>query len=299
MSVGVSILQTGTVRIRPSQRMQSASKPVVLRRMKMLFGDREWTEPLPINAYLIEHPDGPILVDTGESPHATERGWMPRWHPFFRRCVDVHVAPDEGIGTLLARRGIRPADLRAVVLTHLHHDHADGLGDVVGPPVLLSREHWQAFRRPFRATLEGALPKHWPAGFEPSILTKTGPPLGPWQTTFPITADGRVVAVPTPGHVPGHLCVVVFAEAATYLIGGDVTYAQDLLDRELTDGVNTRPRLATLQLRTIKTFAAQQPIVLLPAHDPAGAARLAAGEVYRPSALKPEPKGRRSHPSAG
>ncbi|WP_345800295.1 N-acyl homoserine lactonase family protein [Microbacterium sp. AZCO] len=286
MAVTVSILQTGSIRIRPSQLTQSATRPVVLRRMRMLFGDRDWTPLLPINAYLIEHPDGPILVDTGESPHATERGWTPRWHPFFRRCVDIHVGPDEGIGSLLARRGMAAADLRAVVLTHLHHDHADGLGDVVGPPVLLAREHWDAFRRPFRATLEGALPKHWPPGFRPEILRTTGGRLGPWAKTYPLTADGRVVAVPTPGHVPGHLSVVVFGDAATYLVGGDVTYAQELLDRELTDGVNTRPRLAIEQLRRIKAFAAQEPIVLLPAHDPGAATRLAAGETFRPSSLR-------------
>jgi glyoxylase-like metal-dependent hydrolase (beta-lactamase superfamily II) len=38
-----------------------------------VFGDRNWTEPLPNNMYLIQHPDGPILFDTGESPHAGDR----------------------------------------------------------------------------------------------------------------------------------------------------------------------------------------------------------------------------------
>lgn len=54
MSVSVSILQTGTIRIRPSHRHQSANKPVLLRRAKAIFGDRRWTQPLPINTYLIE-----------------------------------------------------------------------------------------------------------------------------------------------------------------------------------------------------------------------------------------------------
>ena len=77
MTEAVSILQTGTIRIRPSQRTQSASRPVALRRLKVLLGGRSWTEPLPINTYLIDHPDGPILFDAGESPHVTDRGCSP------------------------------------------------------------------------------------------------------------------------------------------------------------------------------------------------------------------------------
>ncbi|WRS29950.1 hypothetical protein U6G28_10610 [Actinomycetaceae bacterium MB13-C1-2] len=43
MSVSVSILETGTVRIRPSHRQQSADKPVPLRRATAIFGDPNWT----------------------------------------------------------------------------------------------------------------------------------------------------------------------------------------------------------------------------------------------------------------
>ena len=65
MSITVSILQTGTIRIRPSHRTQTADRPVLLRRLRVLT-ERRWTPPLPINTYLIEHPEGFILVDSGE-----------------------------------------------------------------------------------------------------------------------------------------------------------------------------------------------------------------------------------------
>ena len=89
-----------------------------------------------------------------------------------------------------------------------------------------------------------------------------------------------------PGHTLGHGSVIVRAEDATYFLGGDVTYSQGLLDKEQTDGVNNNPRLAVDQLRKIKTFAGQQPIVLLPAHDPDATRRLAKREVYIPSPLR-------------
>lgn len=286
MTISLSVLETGTIRIRPSHRTQSATRPVPLRRARVLL-DARWTAPLPINTYLIDHPDGPILVDTGESPHATEAGWLPWWQPFFRRAVDISVAPEEGVAQRLAEHGLRPRDLQAVVVTHLHHDHGDGLGDLVGVPrMLVTDEHWQAYRRPVRATVEGAVPQHWPAGFAPELLHLTGPALGPWERTYPITVDGTVVGVPSPGHVPGHLSVVVLADDATYLVGGDVTYDQQLLDEERTGGVNSAPALAIDQLRRIKEFARQRPVVLLPAHDPDAARRLAAREAFVPSPLR-------------
>lgn len=281
----ITILRTGTIRIRPSHRTQPADRPVLLRRAKVVFGDRRWTEPLPINTYLIQHPNGPILFDTGESPHAAERGWLPWWQPFFHRAVDIRVPQEERIGALLEVHGLRPRDLQAVVVSHLHHDHGDGLPDLVGARILVAREHWEAFRRPLRATAQGAVPPHWPAGFRPELLEATGPTLGPWEATYPITADGTVIGVPTPGHVPGHLSVIVRGSGPDILLGGDVTYDQHLLDAEQTDGVNDHPHQAVEQLRRIKTYAAEHPVVLLPAHDPDAARRLAAQEVYQPSPL--------------
>ncbi|MGW1621679.1 N-acyl homoserine lactonase family protein [Streptomyces sp. NPDC002172] len=283
MSISVSILETGTIRIRPSHRTQSATRPVPLRRLRVLT-DRRWTEPLPINTYLVDHPEGYILFDSGESPHSTEKGYFPWWQPFFHVAVDIRVGADEGIGARLRQRGLDPArDLKAVVLSHLHHDHGDGLPDLVGAPVHITREHWKAFGKPFPATMEGAVPKRWPKGFTPHFLEATGGPVGPWNRSYPLASDGRILAVDTPGHVPGHVCLIVFGDQATYLLGGDSTYDQDLLDAELTDGVNNNPRQAIESLRKIKEFARQHDVVVLPAHDPRAAERLADSETFRPS----------------
>jgi glyoxylase-like metal-dependent hydrolase (beta-lactamase superfamily II) len=245
--------------------------------------DRRWTAPLPINTYLVEHPEGLILFDSGESPGASHAGYFPKWQPFFHLAVDIHVAPCEGIGQGLAERGLTPGDLKAVVLSHLHHDHADGLPDLAGASIYVSREHWGAFRHYIPATIEGAVPKRWPRGFTPSILEPVGPVIGPWPRSYPLTSDGKVAAVDTPGHVPGHLSVIVFTEEIAYFLGGDCTYDQDLLDAEETDGVNNNTGLAIESLRKIKEFARQYRVVILPAHDPRAAERLAKNETFTPA----------------
>ncbi|KAL0939652.1 beta-lactamase-like protein [Colletotrichum truncatum] len=281
MGINAKILETGTIRIRPSHRYQTANKPIWLRRLSVAL-DRSWTIPLPINTYLIEHPEGYILFDSGESPRTMEPGYFPIWMPFYHLAVDIHVREHEGIGARLAQNNLRPEDLKAVVLSHLHHDHGDGLPDLIGPPIYITSEHWDAYKSPFHATMEGAVPGQWPKGFAPEIIEPTGGPIGLWNRSYPITKDGKVVAIDTPGHVPGHLSLIVYGEDVTYLLLGDATYDQDLLDQELTDGVNSNPHLAIESLRKVKEFSKQRSVVLLPAHDPKAAWRLKNKIVYKP-----------------
>ncbi|MFM9376913.1 N-acyl homoserine lactonase family protein [Gordonia sp. VNK21] len=283
----ITVLETGTVAIRPSHRTQSARRPVLLRRARVLT-DRRWTRPLPINTYLIEHADGPVLFDTGESPLASHgrHGYFPWWQPFFHVAVDIKVEPDESVGARLRQHGLTPGDLQAVVVSHLHHDHGDGLPDLVGAPVYVSAEHWNTFKHPFHATAEGMVPQHWPDGFAPRLLDPSGPAAGPFERTYPITADGTIYAIDTPGHMPGHVSLVAEVDGISYMFLGDATYDQNLLDAEQTDGVNTEPAQAIETLRKIKEFARERPTVLLPAHDPDAARRLAESEVYRPSPLR-------------
>jgi glyoxylase-like metal-dependent hydrolase (beta-lactamase superfamily II) len=49
------------------------------------------------------------------------------------------------------------------------------------------------------------------------------PPAGPFGRTLPLTADGTIFAVPTPGHMPGHMSLVVRAPEVTYFLAADAT----------------------------------------------------------------------------
>jgi N-acyl homoserine lactone hydrolase len=108
---------------------------------------------------------------------------------------------------------------------------------------------------------------------DPRLARSTG--------SHPVTQDGRIFFVPTPGHAVGHLSVVVRAESVTYFIAGDATYAEELLNREQVDGVTYDPAISLLTLQRIKRFAALEPTVLLPAHDPAVPSRLAGNRTLR------------------
>lgn len=77
----VHAIQTGTVAIKTRQREGMGRGT---RRLVNTFLDRQWTDRLPILAWAIEHPEGLIVVDTGETARSSEPGCFPRWHPYFR-----------------------------------------------------------------------------------------------------------------------------------------------------------------------------------------------------------------------
>jgi hypothetical protein len=64
---------------------------------------------LSIYAFAIEHPEGVIVVDTGETARTSETDYFPSWHPYFRYGLREWVAPEDEIGPQLQRLGIAAA----------------------------------------------------------------------------------------------------------------------------------------------------------------------------------------------
>ncbi|KAJ3544231.1 hypothetical protein NM208_g3166 [Fusarium decemcellulare] len=282
MAINIRIIETGNIKVRPSQMSQPPGS-VLLRRLKFL-SDRKWTDPIPIYTFLITHPEGNFLFDLGETPKCVEPGYYPWWQ-IGHHCVSMDIKSNQGLGDQLRTLGIEPeADITAVIISHLHSDHAGGLPDVYGKTdIFVSQSHWDAFQKPLFATMEGANPSAWPNGFLPSILQPTGPAIGPWEFSYPITKDGKLLAVDTPGHVPGHVSLIVIDDDVTYFLTGDAAYSLELLDKQMIDGINTDPYVAIESQRKIKEFCSQRPVVVLPSHEYDSMRRLEAKEIYRPS----------------
>lgn len=279
MAVEIEAILTGRISLRPSLVAQPAQRGVWARRWRVLK-DRNWSSRLPIYCFLLRHPEGTYLFDAGSSPLAEREDYFPWWHPFLRNAIDVRDTT--GVGAALTERGLSPKEIAGVVLSHLHHDHSGGLTELPEVPVLMSAQHWASFRNNFQATIEGAMPQHWPKPFEPTQLTATGPPIGPWASSYPITSDGLISAVDTPGHTPGHLSLIVQGEGVSYLLPGDATYSIAALDAETPDGLCGAPKQAAESLQKIKEFSRLGSVVVLPSHDPQTPELLEQGSRYLP-----------------
>jgi N-acyl homoserine lactone hydrolase len=266
----VHAISTGTVRVTERQRRGVGPGPL---RPLLTMADRNWTGPLPINAWAIEHPEGVIVVDTGETAKACEPGWFPRWHPYFRTAVRLNVKPDEEIGPQLRGLGIEPGDVSKVVLTHLHTDHSGGIEHFPDTDILLSSDEIELASGTM-GKLRGFLPHRWPDWFDPTVIEFKREPFGPFPESMALTEAGDVRIVPTGGHTAGHVSVVVDEGDRVLFLAGDTSYDEQLLIDGALDGVAPDPKQARVTMERIRELAIQRPVVYLPAHDPDAAARL-------------------------
>jgi N-acyl homoserine lactone hydrolase len=264
-------LQTGLVAVKSRQRRGVGSGAA---RLVNTFRDRKWTEPLPIHAWLVEHPEGLLLIDTGETAMTSERGYFPRWHPYFRTGLQEWVVREDEIDRRLDEVGVSTQDVRWVVMTHLHTDHAGGLHHFPNSEILVARRELEAANG-WRGRLRGYLNNHFPEWLSPRPVDFVDGPLGPFTQSFRLTAEGDVVLVPTPGHSAGHLSVLIDEGDRFICIAGDASYTEELLLEQAVDGVAPDEQRAQRTLGALLTFVRTTPTVYLPSHDPDSANRLA------------------------
>lgn len=266
----IHAIQTGTVAITTKWREGVGHGR---HRLVNTLLDGNWTEPLPIYAFAIEHPEGVIVVDTGETARVSEPGYFPRWQPFFRFAVREQVRPEEEIGPQLEQLGILPSDIRRVVMTHLHTDHAGGLHHFPDNEILVSRAEFD-YAVGLRGRLRGYPNKRWPTWFRPAPIELPPVPFGPFPASMALTEEGDVTLVPVPGHTPGQVAVVVEDGDHAVFLGADSAYTQDALLRSVVDGVGPDEAAERLTHERIRAYAAETPTVYLAAHDPETGARL-------------------------
>lgn len=266
----IHAIKTGTVAIKSRQPEGVGTGK---RRFLNTLIDREWTEPLPIYAFLIEHPEGLLLVDTGETARVTEPGYFPAWHLYFRFGVREQVEPDEEIGPQLERLGFPPKEVSRVVMTHLHTDHAGGLHHFPNSEILASpAEITTAAGLLGRA--RGYLNHRFPDWLRLQPLELDQEPFGPFPTSKRLTKAGDVIALPAAGHTPGQIAIAILDRGTTILLAGDSSYTEQAMLAGTIDGVAPDDTAAHTTLERLKAYTATTPTVYLPAHDPDTADRL-------------------------
>lgn len=272
----IHAVQTGTVAVKTRQRDGTQGNGPL--RLLNTLRDSTWTEPLPIFAWIIEHPEGVIVIDTGETAKVADRGYFPGWHPYYRFGVREWVQPEEEIGVRLQTLGVSPDDVRWVVMTHLHTDHAGGLYHFPKSTFVISRKEYQQASG-FMGQMRGFLPQHWPSWFSPQLIDHEPTPIGPFPRSLTLTQAGDVHLVPTEGHTAGHQAVILEQDGLNYFFAGDTSYTEQHLIDQVIDGVTLDSKSAQQSLARTLVYTKQQPTVYLPSHDPDSAKRLASRQT--------------------
>jgi glyoxylase-like metal-dependent hydrolase (beta-lactamase superfamily II) len=177
---------------------------------------------VPVYAYLVDHPrHGVMMIDAGINwEQAHDHDGYYNHNAMVSRLLserdEYTMTTGQDLRVRLARLGYDVKDVTTVFLTHVHDDHAGGLRHLPQAEVVLDRRDWDT----------GVL---YPYSFD---LVKDNLAFPRFDSgafhAFPESqdffGDGSVILLPTPGHSPGHMCVLLRMDDGNALFMGDTLY---------------------------------------------------------------------------
>lgn len=210
---------------------------------------------VPVPCYLIEHPRGRVLFDSGLHPDL--RVDAEARIGAASRIFEVEYAAGEDVASRLEGLDLDPGDVDWVVNSHLHFDHAGGNACLPNARILLQGAEWRAGRDPDGIAANHYLPVDYDTGQE--VVTADG--------EHDLFGDGSVVCVPTPGHTPGHQSLRVRLPGGDVVLTGDACYLRRSLEElHLPDVVNDEAAMLRSlgRLRALRDAGAR----IFYGHDP-------------------------------
>lgn len=206
---------------------------------------------MPVAAFLIEHPLGTVVFDTGMHPELEfDTGRMRFTAPLF----EVEQSSEWTLTGQLAACGVAPDDVDIAVVSHLHFDHCGGLGQLPSARVLAQEAEWSASFDEGLVEFGVYNPGDFDLGHDRLLL----------DGEHDVFGDGRLRLIPTAGHTLGHQSLLL---DGTTLLVGDACYCQLALDRDALPGYSAD---AARQREVFSWLRAQQAqgTRLVYSHDP-------------------------------
>ena len=204
-----------------------------------LFRGKEKQMILPVSAYLIVHPKGNVLIDTGwDTKYAHERPKQ------LFGLVDKISAPiieeNDGIDGKLASVGLCPEDIDHVFISHMDFDHTSGLRLVKdAKDIRCSEEEWAAcskFSLRYVDTWTGIC-KVGTFAFQTSSI-------GPVGRSYDVFGDGTLLLVHTPGHSHGLFSVMIVGHDGYVILGNDAAHLPESFSEHKIPGFTVNNQLA-------------------------------------------------------
>jgi glyoxylase-like metal-dependent hydrolase (beta-lactamase superfamily II) len=196
----------------------------------------------PILSVLIERDNGLVLFDTGIGTRIEEEMRPPIYwgNLFFHRCVmRTRFNPqNDALIHQLQRLGFKPADVKNVIISHLHWDHAGGMRDFPHAHFFVGRREWD-----FASNLsKGALFKNafikeqfCGAGLDIELIeTDPGKPFKNFAASYDLFGNDSMVLVDLPGHSPGLMGMyLTMPSGRRFLFSADTFYFPEGLEQRI------------------------------------------------------------------
>lgn len=270
-TIKVHVLHCGSISVSPS--VPYGGDVNLSHSAGQIFAPEKNRIALPVSVYLIEHPKGLILMDTGWSrrispegvydPGAVRRVLPPHLAAFYRPSV----APGQTALEQLCAMGLRPEELDFVLLSHLDPDHVCALKDFKNARRLLlaEEERWWTVRTVYRMRQPQEL---W-FPYKPEIFWYKGTPVGPNRWSYDLFGDESVTLVSLPGHTDGMFGMMIKNGNRFLLLAADAAFGRRSWEELITPGFGFNPVAQRKSLVWLREMAADAGCLgILSSHDP-------------------------------
>ena len=186
--------------------------------------DQDREVMMPVNMYIIDHPKGLVLFDTGNNVAISDGNCKSHWNSWICGNLQPSQTRAEVIDKLLEKVGYSVGDVKIVITSHSHLDH---IGNIEMFPdaihVIQKKELYQAWW-PEKFQRGGA---HVMADYDDArdftYFELDG--------DYDLFGDGSMVVISTPGHTLGHQSVKVqLADTGTVLLTQDAVWVEENLE---------------------------------------------------------------------
>jgi N-acyl homoserine lactone hydrolase len=219
----------------------------------MMAGGKPSGHPvtIPVPFYLIDHPKGLALFDTGMKLD----NWPPQYRP------DGDQRPDQRIDLLLAKIDVKPDDIKYVIMSHLHLDHAGGMPLFPKSTFIVRKSELRAAWWPEAFQIHYIFDDYKDTrGFDFIELDDT--------EAFDVFQDESVICIDTKGHSQGHQSLVVnLPNSGRFVLTADAAAMAEILDEGILPAVAWSPEQALRSVRKVQHMKREGATVLM-AHDP-------------------------------
>lgn len=219
------------------------------------------TVSVPIPAFLLKHPKGTAIFDTGLGLElqSNDKGVRRTVLGALADHVDVEFHPGEELTARMHDGGIDPSGVDYLINSHLHMDHCGGNAMIPNARWLIQRREWEA----------ASIPEDQERFHYHSHQYDLGHDRIEIEGEHDVFGDGSVICIPTFGHTPGHQSLKVRLPDGDVVICSDACYMRKTLDQmHLPDPSVTSD--AEQMLNTLRKFRALQDAgaQLIFGHDP-------------------------------
>jgi glyoxylase-like metal-dependent hydrolase (beta-lactamase superfamily II) len=209
---------------------------------------------LTVRCYLIKHPRGTLLWNTGLNDQISK-------NPDGEDVAGgaIHVWVKKHLVDQLRQIGIETKDITYLSLSHLHQDHAGNANLFTAPTLILQEEEYDA----------GFGPDPLKYRFNPLFYGKLkDSQVIKLKGDFDVFGDGTVIILRAPGHTPGHQCLFVkLNRTGPLLLSGDLWHWAAQREHKRVPSFNFDRDMTLASMEVIERFIAAQGAQVWIEHD--------------------------------